>query len=100
MHGGLAQREKPIINIAKMDFVTFQRGFYYILQECNKKLPIYKVENYRNLCKETVLIFVTGIKEYVFEVFDVAAFHYLLKPIEENKFMEVFDRAIMKHIKY
>lgn len=44
--------------------------------------------------EETVLIFITGIKEYVFDAFDVAAFHYLLKPIEENKFMEVFDRAV------
>lgn len=44
--------------------------------------------------EETILIFITGIKEYVFDAFDVAAFHYLLKPIEENKFMEVFDRAV------
>lgn len=43
--------------------------------------------------KETVLIFVTGIREYVFEAFDVSAFHYLLKPIEEKKFAEVFKRA-------
>lgn len=44
--------------------------------------------------EDAVLIFVTAIREYVFEAFDVAAFHYLLKPIEENKFMEVFDRAV------
>ncbi|MDE7251248.1 MAG: LytTR family DNA-binding domain-containing protein, partial [Lachnospiraceae bacterium] len=36
---------------------------------------------------------ITGIREYVFEAFDVAAFHYLLKPIEEDKFREVFQRA-------
>ena len=34
---------------------------------------------------ETILIFLTGLKEYVFEAFDVSAFHYLLKPIEERK---------------
>lgn len=44
--------------------------------------------------EEAVLIFITGIKEYVFEAFDVAAFHYLLKPIEESKFAEVFERAV------
>ena len=43
---------------------------------------------------DAVVIFITGIREYVFEAFDVSAFHYLLKPIEEQKFMEVFDRAI------
>lgn len=34
------------------------------------------------------------IKEYVFEGYDVGAFHYLLKPIDEQKFMEVMDKAI------
>lgn len=44
--------------------------------------------------KKTVIIFVTAVKEYVFEAFDVAAFHYLLKPIEEVKFAEIFDHAV------
>ena len=43
--------------------------------------------------EDTILIFITAIREYVFEAFDVAAFHYLLKPIEEDKFREVFHRA-------
>ena len=43
--------------------------------------------------EDTILIFITGIREYVFEAFDVAAFHYLLKPVEEDKFREVFRRA-------
>ncbi len=42
---------------------------------------------------DAVVIFITGIREYVFEAFDVSAFHYLLKPIEEQKFMEVLGRA-------
>lgn len=45
-------------------------------------------------CKEdTIVIFITGIREYVFDAFDVAAFHYLLKPVEEKKFTEVFHKA-------
>lgn len=44
--------------------------------------------------EDTVLIFITGVKEYVFDAFDVAAFHYLLKPIQEEKFTEVFERAV------
>lgn len=46
--------------------------------------------------EEAVLIFITGLKDYVFEAFDVAAFHYLLKPVQEEKFAEVFERAIME----
>lgn len=42
---------------------------------------------------DIILIFITGSKEYVFDAFDVSAFHYLLKPIGEQKFTEVFERA-------
>lgn len=48
----------------------------------------------RQKSENTVLIFVTGAKDYVFQAFDVAAFHYLLKPIEKEKFEEVLVRAL------
>lgn len=35
---------------------------------------------------EAVIVFVTALKEYVFDAFDVQAFQYLLKPIDEEKF--------------
>lgn len=44
--------------------------------------------------KEPIIIFVTGYSEYVTEAFDVDAFQYLLKPINEEKFDEVFGRAV------
>lgn len=43
---------------------------------------------------DAMIIFVTALKEYVFEGYDVGAFHYLLKPIDEHKFTEVMDKAI------
>lgn len=43
--------------------------------------------------ENTVLIFVTALKEYVPEAFDVSAFHYLLKPVPEEKFNKVFESA-------
>ena len=48
----------------------------------------------REYDRKAVIVFVTAMKEYVFEAFDVAAFHYLLKPIEEKKFTEVFENAV------
>ena len=36
----------------------------------------------------------TALKEYVFEAFDVSAFHYLLKPLSKEKFNNVFLEAI------
>lgn len=42
---------------------------------------------------KSILIFITGYREYMEEAFDVNAFHYLVKPIDEEKFSEVFQRA-------
>lgn len=42
---------------------------------------------------EAILIFITGLKEYVFDALDLYAFQYLLKPIDERKFSEVLKRA-------
>lgn len=53
----------------------------------------------RKTDEDVVLIFITGMKEYVFEAFDVAAFHYLLKPVEKEKFHEVLERAIKEAVK-
>ena len=50
----------------------------------------------RQKADNTVLIFITGVKEYVFDAFDVAAFHYLIKPIEEYKFSEVYACAVLE----
>lgn len=44
--------------------------------------------------KKIILIFVTAFKEYVFEAFDVGAFHYLIKPFDDKKFAEVFSFAV------
>ncbi len=43
---------------------------------------------------EMVLIFVTAAEEYVFQAFDVAAFHYLVKPFSDEKFEEVVKKAV------
>ena len=43
---------------------------------------------------DVMIIFVSALREYVFEGYDVGAFHYLLKPIDEQKFTEVMDKAI------
>lgn len=44
--------------------------------------------------KKSIIIFVTGYEKYMNRAFDVSAFHYLLKPIDEEKFRTVFGRAL------
>ena len=41
-----------------------------------------------------ILIFVTAMEEYVFQAFDVGAFHYLVKPFSDEKFEEVVKKAV------
>lgn len=48
------------------------------------------------LTRQPIIIFVTGYEKYVYDAFDVDAFQYLLKPIDEQKFAEVFSRAVRK----
>jgi len=43
---------------------------------------------------KSIIIFVTGYREYMEDAFDVNAFHYLLKPIDEKKFNTIFNRAL------
>ena len=47
----------------------------------------------RSPAAQPVIVFVTGYEQYVFDAFDVGAFHYLLKPVDEKKFAAVFARA-------
>ncbi len=48
----------------------------------------------RETGNNVTVIFVTAVEEYVFQAFDVGAFHYLLKPIEPSKFFEVLHKAV------
>ena len=44
--------------------------------------------------KNMILIFVTAAEEYVFQAFDVGAFNYIVKPIDDVKFADVLRRAV------
>lgn len=41
-----------------------------------------------------ILIFITVLKEYVFDSFDVGAFGYLLKPLDNGRLTRTVDRAV------
>ena len=58
-------------------------------------MAAYEIKN-----EKMVLIFVTAVEEYVFQAFDVAAFHYLVKPFSDEKFEEVVKCAVRSIEKY
>ena len=39
------------------------------------------------------IIFITGYPDFIAEGYDVSALHYLMKPVKEDKFYEVLDKA-------
>lgn len=51
----------------------------------------------REYNKNTIIIFVTAMEEYVFQAFDVGAFHYIVKPFTDEKFAQVFKSAIVQY---
>lgn len=42
------------------------------------------------------IIFITGYSDYIAEGYEVNALHYLMKPVKEEKFFSVLERAIEK----
>jgi DNA-binding LytR/AlgR family response regulator len=42
------------------------------------------------------IVFITGYSDYISEGYEVAALHYLMKPVKEEKLCSVLDRAAKK----
>lgn len=54
-------------------------------------------EKIRETAPETIIIFVSGQSEYIFEAFRIEALHFLIKPVSDAEFSEVFLRAVKKY---
>ncbi len=50
----------------------------------------------REKVSDKILIFVSSSREYVFEAYDVEAFQYLLKPVNDRKLKKVLQKAVRK----
>ena len=42
------------------------------------------------------IVFITGYSDYIAEGYEVAALHYLMKPVDREKLLSVLDRAMEK----
>ena len=51
----------------------------------------------RRTNKKVIIIFVTALDDFVFQAFDVGAFHYLVKPFHDAKFAEVLQSAVEQY---
>ncbi|NMA50000.1 MAG: response regulator transcription factor [Tissierellia bacterium] len=50
----------------------------------------------RDLDAEVYIIFITGNKDYLVEGYEVEAFRYLLKPIQQNRLFQALDATVAK----
>lgn len=53
-------------------------------------------ELFRKRAYDKILIFMSSSREYVFEAYDVEAFQYLLKPVNDEKLKRVLQKAVLK----
>ena len=51
---------------------------------------------FREKASDKILIFVSSSREYVFEAYDVEAFQYLLKPVDDRMLKSVLQKAVLK----
>ena len=45
---------------------------------------------------DKILVFISSSREYVFDAYEVEAFQYLLKPVDEKKLRRLLQRAVRK----
>lgn len=55
-------------------------------------------EMLRAKTEDTLLIFITSSRKYVYDAYDVEAYQYLVKPVSDEKLFEVLERAVQKKL--
>lgn len=97
--------EKVKKQYSEADIVFFSSGEELLLAEekinilfldiqMNGKNGMETARVLRRKDKNVIIIFVTAIEDYVFQAFDVGAFHYIVKPIDDRKFAQVLSNAV------
>lgn len=54
---------------------------------------------FRDKSFDRILIFISSSREYVFDAYDVEAFQYLLKPVDDRRLQRVLQKAVQKNEK-
>ena len=54
----------------------------------------------RRTNKNVNIVFITGYSDYISEGYEVSALHYLVKPVDREKFIRTLDRAYENALRY
>ena len=96
---------KVVKQYPEADIVSFSTGEELLLSEKHIDILFLDIQmagkngmetagELRKKGNNVILIFVTAVEEYVFRAFDVGAFHYIVKPIDDAKFADVLQKAV------
>lgn len=91
--------------ITSYSVTNFSNGYALLESNCNFDIVFLDIQMdnldgietakiLRQQRNHSLLIFVTVLKEYVFNAFEVEAYDYLLKPLDSNQFERTMDRAV------
>ncbi|WP_461881474.1 LytR/AlgR family response regulator transcription factor [Fusicatenibacter sp.] len=88
-------------------FPSAENFLFHYAEECDYNILLLDVEmgemdgvtmakKLRQSNDTVQIIFITGYSDYISEGYEVAALHYLMKPVKEEKLCLVLDRAVEK----
>lgn len=80
------------------EIITGQKMDILLLDVQLQEGTIFQLLNDTNLLSDTVLVFVTGYKEYAFEAIKKRPFDYLLKPVSPEEFVTCIGKCL-EHLK-
>lgn len=106
---GIAKQIEALLKQLRVDFII--KRFFNgeeLLHSCESfdiifldiKMPgingMVLAKKIREQGRQSLIIFITAAKEYVFEAYDVEAFQYLIKPVQKGKLKNVLEKSIKK----
>ncbi len=100
-----AEREAHTVVLA--DFASAERFLFRYSEESDFDILLLDIEmdgmdgvalakRLRKSNDSLQIVFITGYSDYIAEGYEVAALHYLMKPVKADKLFSVLDRAIEK----
>lgn len=81
--------------------VSFKPEEYriFFLDIVMQKNGIDVAKEIKKVCKNAIIVFTTTSKEFAIEAFEVNAYHYLLKPLNQKKVFECIDKILSEALK-
>ena len=86
-------------------FTSAENFLFHYVENCDYDILLLDIEmgnmdgvtlakRLRQTNNSVQIVFITGFADYISEGYEVAALHYLMKPVKQDKLFSVLDRAV------